>query len=279
MTNEVKTGGAQLKNLEIVHIEIERISRNPFQPRRDFEKAEIGELSESVKTHGLVQPIVVRRTEGGYQLVAGERRLMAVKDAGQERIPAIVVDVDGIDVAEMSLIENIQRKNLNPVEESDAYSVLSKKFGLAQEEISRRVGKSRSHVANILRLQSLPERIKNGLRQELISMGHGKALLSIDDVSQQEEVYDRIIKDSLNVRQAERVAKEIKSRKEARRRKQSSVKMFFRDARKYFDAMKKTLKEIKEAGGKADIIERETESHLEIIVRISKEEMIRQEDS
>lgn len=262
------------KEEHIVYIETEKIKSNPFQPRRDFNENELKELSESIKVHGVVQPILVRKVDGNYQVVAGERRLRASQLAGLKVVPAIVKDVNGIDVAEISLIENIQRKNLNPVEESDAYSILTKKFGMIQEEIAERTGKSRSYIANVLRLQVLPEKVKEGLRTGVISMGHGKALLGLQDKEEIEETYEKILKGALTVRQTEKIVKEYNEGKRKKSIRRQTVTKIFMDARIYLNAIKKAINEIRKEGCKVDVVEKESETHIEIMIRIPKGESI-----
>ncbi len=255
---------------EIQLIEIEKVITNPFQPRKDFDNDGIKELSESIKNHGVIQPVIVRRINDGFQLISGERRMRACKEAGLSEVPAIIMNIDGVDVAEVSLIENMQRKDLNCIEEGIAFAILKKKFGMTQDEIAEKIGKSRPYVTNTIRLLELPEEARNLLFEGKLSAGHGRALLSLPNVDLIKEVIVRILRDSMSVRQAEKMVQGILSgEKISKPRKQKPVKNF-KDARLYFNAVKKALKDIKSAGGKADIIERETEDYLEIVVRIPR---------
>lgn len=255
---------------ELIIVDIDKIKPNPFQPRIRFDEEEIKELSESIKTHGIIQPVIVRKLNGLYQLISGERRLRAAKEAELKQIPAIILDVDGVEVAEVSLIENLQRKDLNCIEEAVAFGILKKQFGMTQEEIAARIGKSRPYVSNTVRLLDLPEEVRNLLVEGKISAGHGRALLGLPSVDMMREVLLQIIREALSVRQTEKLVQEILSGEKIRKPAKRTVIRYFKDARIYFNAIKKVMKEIKLAGGKADMIERETEDYLEILLRIPK---------
>jgi ParB family chromosome partitioning protein len=194
-----------LSGIHVVKIPLGSIVANEFQPREDFDQSKLDELVESVKEKGIIQPILVRRKGESYELIAGERRLRAAKKAGLSDIPAIVKDVDNEESLELALIENIQRADLNPMEEAKAYRKLMDKFGLSQEVLSKKVGKERSSVANTLRLIKLPEEIQRALIEEKISYGHGRALLGLKTEVEQLMVYGRIILKNLSVRDVERI--------------------------------------------------------------------------
>ena len=179
-------------NKEIVFLDINSLKPNPFQPRTDFDDDTLKELSESVKSHGLIQPVVVRAIDSGYQLISGERRLRACKEANLEEIPAIVLDIDGVDVAEVSLIENLQRKDLNSIEEAIAFNILKKQFGMTQDDIATKIGKSRPYVTNCLRLLELPDEVKTLIIENKLSPGHGRALLSLPNAEMMKEVVTAI---------------------------------------------------------------------------------------
>lgn len=189
--------------------EVDLIQPNPFQPRTHFDAEELTQLSESIKNQGILQPLLVRRLSRGYELVAGERRLRAAKLAGLRQVPVVVKDVTDGEMIEMSIVENIQRENLNPIEEADAYQRLITEFGLTQEKTAERVGKSRSAVANFLRLRHLPDTIKTSISQGQVSMGHARALLSLNQSAQQNAVWRAIIKKGLSVRQTEALVKRL----------------------------------------------------------------------
>jgi len=192
----------------LAQIPITQITPNPYQPRKAFNEASIEELARSVREHGIVQPIVVTRTsDSHYRLIAGERRLRAAQRAGLQSVPAVIKELlkEG-DSLQIALIENIQREDLNPIEEAGAYHQLHDEFGLTQEEISRRVGKERSTVANFLRLLRLPDSVKELLAAGQLTMGHARALLSVDSAKRQEQLAERVVKSNLNVRQTEMLA-------------------------------------------------------------------------
>ena len=191
----------------MLEIPIDLISPNAYQPRKHFNEASIEELSRSIRENGIIQPLVVTRSGDRYRLIAGERRFRAAQKAGLKRIPALVKElVQKGQELQLALIENIQREDLNPIEEAMAYQQLHQEFGLTQEEISNRVGKERSTVANFLRLLKLPDRVKKLLASGQLSMGHARALLAVDGVKKQEMLADRVVKRNLNVRQTELLA-------------------------------------------------------------------------
>lgn len=259
------------KSVEMIDIDV--ISENPFQPRKVFNEDAIAELSESIKTHGMLQPVILRNIGGRYQIVAGERRIRAAKHAGLGQVPAIIVSIDGVDVAEVSLIENIQRKNLNCIEEADAFKILKTKFGMTAEEIAKRIGKSRPYVSNILRLTSLPERVKDSLMRGDISMGHGRALLSVGDKELQVELFERIVRESLSVRQTEdMVAAELGGElaPKPKKAKKKLADSLGGDSLEFYNSLQAVVSDIKRSGGKAEVIERETDDFFEIVVRLNK---------
>ncbi len=189
---------------------IEEIEPNPFQPRKKFSDAQIQELAESIQEKGILQPLVVRRKGTGYELIAGERRWRAAQKAGIKEVPVIIKDVSEAELLELSLIENIQRENLNPIEEAEAFRRLIDQFQLTQEEISKRVGKDRTTVTNALRLLRLPQEIKESLAEGKISVGHARALLSLESSEKQKAAFKQILTAGLSVRQTERLVKNIR---------------------------------------------------------------------
>ena len=197
----------------IIEIKITDIEANEMQPRKAFDDSTLAELSESIKEHGVVQPIIVRRSGNSYQIVAGERRWRASRMAGEKTIPAIVKECSNLEVMELALIENLQREDLNAIEEAMAYKALIEEYSMTQEEISRKIGKSRPVIANHLRLLQLPQEIKDMIAEGKITQGHARALLAIAGEKRQLEVAERIITGQLNVRQVEKLAKETKPKK------------------------------------------------------------------
>ena len=190
-------------------IDISLIKVNPHQPRSEFDEEALNALQDSIKEYGVLQPVLVRKTPKGYELIAGERRLRASKLAGKKSIPAIVKEYNDAQMTEIALIENIQRENLNPVEEAHAYQHLLSDYGLTQDMLSKKVGRSRSHIANFLRLLKLAPSIQTKLVDNEISMGQAKPLLAIEDTMLQEKVADFIIDKDLSVRKVEALVKQI----------------------------------------------------------------------
>lgn len=188
-------------------IEVKLIHPNPYQPRQHFDQDRIDELAMSIQEHGVFTPVLVRKAVSGYQLIAGERRLRATKQVGLERIPAIILDFDDQQMMEVSLIENIQREDLNVVEEAKAYKTLIERLGLTQEELGKKVGKSRVHITNTLRLFQLPESVIQMLYQQELSMGQVKPLISCEDKVLVESIAKRIVKEKLSAREVEALMK------------------------------------------------------------------------
>ncbi len=194
--------------------DVELIRPNPFQPRSHFSEEELLELSRSIEAQGILQPLIVRKAEVGYELIAGERRLRASKLAGVRQVPVVVKAVSDTELLEMSIVENIQRENLNPMEEAEAYRRLLNEFHLTQDQVAGRVGKSRSAVANFLRLCQLPEPIKTSLSRGVLSMGHARALLGADTPAQQNTAFQTVIAKNLSVRETEALVKRLREQPE-----------------------------------------------------------------
>jgi ParB family chromosome partitioning protein len=222
----------------LAEIPISQIQPNPFQPRKTFNEASIDELARSVREHGIVQPLVVTRAGDKYKLIAGERRFRAAQKAGLTTVPVLIKEMmaEG-DALQIALIENIQREDLNPIEEAMAYHQLHDDFQLTQEEISKRVGKERSTVANFLRLLKLPDPVKKLLASGQLSMGHARALLAIESPKKQEQLADRVVRKNLNVRQTEMLASESSPKTAEKKEKEKDV--FTRDAE---DKLQRTLR-------------------------------------
>lgn len=196
---------------KLLELPLDDIITNPAQPRKLFSKDALDELSQSIEEKGVLQPLVVRHIGGGkYELIAGERRFRAARQAGLNLVPVIVKNVDDNEVLELALIENIQRENLNPIEEALAYRDLLSKFQHTQEELAKRLGKDRSSIANALRLLKLPESIRNQLISNELSMGHARAILSIEDRDQQLQIASDIVANSLSVRDVESLIRRLK---------------------------------------------------------------------
>jgi len=189
---------------------IEELTPNRFQPRKSFPEKEQQELVNSIKKSGIIQPIVVRRSEQGYEIIVGERRWRAAQQAGLKEVPIIIRGAEDQEIAELSLIENLQRESLNPIEEAEAYQILTGRFGLLQEDIAARIGKDRSTVANTLRLLKLPGEVKKALAAKTITSGHARALLSLVDAALQLQALKLIMDRDLNVRGTEKLVAHMK---------------------------------------------------------------------
>ncbi len=208
----------KIKEGDITNVKISLIEPNKKQPRRHFDKEKIEVLSQSIKEHGLIQPIIITPSDNGmYKIVAGERRWRAAKKANLKEIPAVIRSYNEEQVAEIALIENLQRENLNPIEEAIGYNLLMEEFNLTQELISQRVGKSRSAIANSLRLLSLEDDIKKLLIEGILTSGHARAILSLESTELRMALAKKIIEDNLNVRQAESLAKQLQKKKQPKK--------------------------------------------------------------
>jgi ParB family transcriptional regulator, chromosome partitioning protein len=190
---------------EALQVPVDQISPNPHQPRRTMNEASIAELAASLKSNGLIQPIVVRKTADGYQLIAGERRWRAAKLAGLTKIPVVVKDVDAFTQAQMALVENIQREDLNPIERAQGYRTLMDQLGLTQAELAGRLGEERSSIANFVRLLDLAEPVRAKVRDGQLSLGHAKLLAGVADILEQQRLADLVVAQGLSVRNLERL--------------------------------------------------------------------------
>ncbi|MCI8540440.1 MAG: ParB/RepB/Spo0J family partition protein [Erysipelotrichaceae bacterium] len=202
-----------------------QIKPNPYQPRKEFDEDKLQELADSIALHGVFTPILVKQAVQGYELISGERRLRASKLAGKEYIPAIIVDFDDQQMMEIALLENVQREDLNAIEEALGYEKLIQRFAYTQEELARRVGKSREHVANLLRLLKLPPAVQNYVVTKQLSMGHVRALLALKDASRIEETAQAAIRLHLSVRAVETMVKNINEPKQKTLKQERSVQM------------------------------------------------------
>lgn len=203
-------------------VSLNLIKNNDDQPRKSFDDEKIAELAQSIKEHGIIQPIILNKKDDHYIIIAGERRWRAAKLVGLKEVPAVVMDLTDKNILEISLIENIQRQDLNPIEEALAYKKLLSEFNLTQEELSKRVGKSRVAITNSIRLTALSETVKQYLIDEVISEGHGRALLAIDDPKLQCEIAQKVIDERLSVRELERLIKSLKAEKQIERKSKES---------------------------------------------------------
>jgi ParB family chromosome partitioning protein len=202
---------------DFILCDINLIRPNRFQPRHQFTDGDLEELAESIRAQGILQPLIVRRSEPGFELIAGERRLRAARRAGLTQVPVVVKTVSDDKLVEISLVENIQRENLNPIEEAEAYHRLITQFKLTQDQAAERVGKSRSAVANFLRLRQLPDQIKASIVAGSLSMGHARALLGTENSAQQLTAWRAVVAKGLSVRETEDLVRRLKAEKKTPR--------------------------------------------------------------
>ncbi|MGL4572718.1 MAG: ParB/RepB/Spo0J family partition protein [Clostridium sp.] len=210
-------------------IPLNKIINNSDQPRRFFDSDNIAELAESIKNHGIIQPLILRQDGKKYVIVAGERRWRAAKMLSLKEVPAIIMDLTDKEVLEISLIENIQRQDLNPIEEALAYRKLIDDFNLTQQELSSRIGKSRVAITNTMRLINLDERVQQYLIESVISEGHGRVLLAVEDKDFQYELAQKIIDEKISVRELERLIKSLANKTEDKPKKETGLNPYFKD--------------------------------------------------
>lgn len=226
---EVEVGDRE----SVQELDVSLIAPNPRQPRKVFDEGKLDELASSIKEHGIVQPIVVRPVGGRYEIVAGERRWRAAKLAGLQRIPALVKEFSEVQVMEIALIENLQREDLNPLEEAEAYKLLMEECSLTQEELARRLGKSRPQISNMLRLLQLAEPVQEEIRAGRLSVGHAKVLLSVAEGKEQVALAQRVVEEGLSVRELEDVLRprqpSVAAAPRVRQRKDKSLPPELRD--------------------------------------------------
>lgn len=191
-------------------VKLSEVHSNPYQPRTVFDEKKLDELTRSIREHGVFTPILVRPTVNGYQLIAGERRVKASQMAGLDTIPAIIMDFTDEQMMEISLLENIQRENLSPIEEAAAYRQLMENLGYTQEVLGKRVGKSREHISNTLRLLRLPAHVQQLIQEEKLSMGQARCLITVEDEEQSNKLADKIVDEGLSVRQVEKLVRNLK---------------------------------------------------------------------
>lgn len=211
--DDIQNGDMQMESQEQSKIPVDEIRPNPYQPRKVFDDAALQELSSSIKQHGVFTPILVKKSIQGYDLIAGERRLRASKLAGMTDIPAIIVDFNDQEMMEIALLENIQREDLNVIEEAKAYEKLIQRLGYTQEQLAHRVGKSREHITNTLRLLKLPEDVQDYVQNKQLSMGHVRALLGLKNEYSMRKIAKQAIDQGLSVRKVEQMVKDANNKK------------------------------------------------------------------
>ncbi len=264
-----------MKNIqsEIKYIPIESIKPNPYQPRKNFNQKALEELSQSIKSFGLIQPISVRKLQdNSYELIAGERRLRASELANLKEIPAIIVEYKDKESALIALIENLQREDLNFIEEAEGYRNLIEDHGFTQQQLAEKIGKSQSTIANKLRILKLPEDIKKDLLEHNLTERHGRALLKLPDYELKRKILDRVIHDNLNVSQTEKLVNDILddlTKEEKQVKKKVNIKGLI-STRIYINTIKNAFKAIKESGVNAKYKEEDKGEYLEVTIQIPK---------
>lgn len=216
----------EAKDSDIKEIKIDEIRSNPYQPRKTFDEEKLQELANSIKEHGVIEPIIVKKSIKGYELIAGERRTKASKLAGKETIPAIIKDYNDEEMMEIALIENIQRENLNPIEEAKAYELILNKTNMTQDQLAKKFGKSRSYITNILGLLSLPDDTKKLVETGKMSMSHARTLSKVEDKEQIEKLADKVVNEKINVREIEDLVRKINQPKTKITEKNKTFEIF-----------------------------------------------------
>lgn len=263
------TGNDSQENIQ--NIEINKIHSNPYQPRKIFDPDKIKELAQSIKTYGLLQPIILRNCDTCYQIIAGERRYLACKELGWDTIPAIIKDITESGMAAIALIENLQRENLHYLEEAEGYQRLLDDFGLTQEVLAQRLGKGQSTIANKLRLLKLKESVKELILKGNLTERHARALLKLQGNQLQEKVVNIIIKEDLNVKESERLIEEILQKTQKNKKPKQSKRVVVRDLRIFLNTIRQAVKVIKNAGLNPVVSEKDGEKYYEILIRFPKE--------
>ncbi|HHV61174.1 MAG TPA: ParB/RepB/Spo0J family partition protein [Firmicutes bacterium] len=260
---------------------VDSIVANPYQPRVRFSEEDLRELSQSILEHGVIQPVLVKRlenTDDKYELIVGERRLRACKLAGLKTIPAIIKDIAPQEAAEICLIENLQRRDLDFLEEAAGYQRLMAEFGMTQQDLAKRLGKGQSTIANKLRLLKLPPRVIESISREIITERHARALLRLDSEKDQLEVLDRVLKDGLTVAETERLIERRLERLAAAGESRGSAEgrvviRALKDVRLFLNSIRDVVKQLKATGVRASVEEEDLEEWFEVRIRISKKSL------
>ena len=260
------------KKLEIRYIPVDKVRSNPYQPRKSFDKGALEDLASSINEHGLMQPITVRVVGDAYELIAGERRLKASKLIGLEEIPAVISEVSNENSAVLALIENLQRENLNFIEESQAYYDIMKDHGYTQQQLAKSIGKNQSTVANKLRLLKLPDAVISKLVQNNLSERHARALLKLPDKKLQMKVLNRIIAQDLNVKRTEEMIDKIlissTQEDKIQKQKDQKMKLFLKDIRLFTNTITQAVGIIQKSGIDAKYTMQEKSDSYEIKIKI-----------
>ncbi|RMB01033.1 ParB family chromosome partitioning protein [Thermoactinomyces vulgaris] len=253
---------------QVMQIPVNEIEPSPYQPRTIFDEERIDELCQTIRMHGVIQPVVVRRTERCYELVAGERRLRAVKKLGLDRIPAVIREMDDHQAAAASLIENLQREELTAIEEAHAYQRLMEVHQLTQEGLAQKLGKGQSTIANKLRLLQLPAEVQEALQKRMITERHARALLPLKEGFLQQQVLEEILAKGWNVKQTEERVKKLLVKET--NKQQAKRKSVTRDFRIAMNTIRQSVDLVKKTGMDVMVDEREHENFVEVIIRLPK---------
>lgn len=259
---------------EVQAVPIHLIVAGKYQPRQEFDSEALAELAESIKVHGLLQPIMLRRAPIGYELIVGERRLRACKSLGWEVIPAIVRDVEDKEAAELALIENLQRKDLHVFEIAEGYERLISEFDLTQEELAKRLGISQANVANKLRLLKLPSEVREIISREMLSERHGRALLRLGSSEEQLFVLKQVVQEGLSVKQTEELIKALLEQpnqtKVKQEKERSRTKLVLKDLRLFSNSVRQLTDTLESSGLVVHLDEREDDDVYELVVIVQK---------
>lgn len=268
-----------VQSAEVRQIPLEFIDYNPYQPRKQFDQQNLQDLAASINTYGIIQPLLVRKKDHKYELIAGERRLRAAKLAGLLSVPAIITEYTNQEIAELALVENLQREDLNFMDEAEGYQLLLDEFEITQEELARRVGKSQSTIANKLRLLRLPTNIRQIISQEMITERHARALLKLKNDNQQIQVLNQIYENKLNVRETEELIETIiraensETSKSEQKKKKRKVIRIMRDARILLNTVRELVKDLQNSGVPIDLTEIDRENELQLVITIAKKKV------
>lgn len=261
-------------SIQIQEIKINQIKANPYQPRKFFDPILLEELAKSISEYGIIQPLIVRQSKGKYELVAGERRWRAAQSIGLTSVPVIVKNYNDKDMAEIALIENLQREDLNYFEEAEGYRKLIDEFSLKQDEIAQRMGKRQSTIANKLRLLKLSDEVRKNISVDIITERHARALLKLPDDKTQINVLKEIYERELTVRETDILVDEILSVNEMNVEKRGTGKKIvriFKDMRIYLNTIKSAVSAIETAGLEVDVKEAEFDDHVQVVINIYKQ--------
>lgn len=270
----------KISDKEVVYVPLSKIVRSPFQPRKNFDEGELLELAQSIRAYGVIQPVILRKEGDIYQLIAGERRYRACLLLGLSEIPALIQNMDDEKAAAVALIENLQRKELNFFEEAYAYNMLVDVFGLTQEEVARKVGKSQSAVANKLRLLKLPLEVQNKIVNANLTERHARVLLKINSPQMQMDIIEKICEKELNVKETEELVEKMAQNnlplEEKKTKNEPNVSMIVRDARIFLNTIKETVKRAKQTGIDICMEEIDGEESYELVIKLAKKRNPRQ---